>query len=76
MKRKFSCKATASRILAKHGLKLHDYSKFSGENRIELFYDATHMNDKGAKTFTKVIVGDLLLNKTSNNANNGISKRL
>lgn len=76
MKRKFNCKATASRILAKHGLELHDYSKFSGENRVELFYDATHMNDKGAKSFTKVIVDDLLVNKTSNNTSKQISKRL
>jgi hypothetical protein len=62
-KRKFNSKATASRILAKHGSKLYDYSKFSGENRVKLFYDATHMNDQGARTFTQVIVDDLLVNQ-------------
>jgi len=61
-KTKFNAKATASKTLVKHGLKLYDYSEFSGDQRTELFYDRTHMNDFGARMFTKTLVQDLLAN--------------
>lgn len=60
-KNKFSSKVTASRILARYGLKLHDYSEFSGPNRLALFYDGTHLNDTGARLFTEAFVSDLMM---------------
>lgn len=58
---KFNCKNTASRILSKYGLELYDYSGFSGDDRLGLFYDGTHMNDSGAHIFTKTLVQDLMV---------------
>ena len=59
-KSRFNSKATASKILLAHGLKLHDYSEFSNNDRLALFYDGTHMNDAGARIFTQTMVQDLM----------------
>ena len=61
-KNKYNSKATAEKILLKHGLKLHDYSEFPISNRLTFFYDGTHMNDTGAKAFTQALVQDLMNN--------------
>jgi hypothetical protein len=61
-KNRYNSYATAEKILHKHGLKLYDYSEFSGSDRLALFYNGTHLNDTGARIFTETMVQDLKIN--------------